>query len=83
MLDPRKVKEVILVIISEIALHLRRVHAAKRLGHIDRRNPQRRENITRHLSQGQHGAQNEANDGHHDRERAAQGCSDKIHAVKS
>ena len=53
VLDAGDVKEVILVIISEIALHLRRVHPAERLGDVNGRYSQGGKNVPRHLLQRQ------------------------------
>ena len=39
MLDPRDVEEMVLVVVGQVAFHLRRIHAAIRLRDVDRRNP--------------------------------------------
>ena len=48
MLNPRDVEKVILVIISDEALHLGWIHTAVGLCHVDRGDLQARENIPWH-----------------------------------
>ncbi len=48
MLDPGDVEEVVLVIVDDEPLHLRRVHAAERLRHIQHGDAQIREDVSRH-----------------------------------
>ena len=79
VLDAGDVEEVILVIISEVALHLRRVHAAVRLRHVNGGNAQRGEDVARHLLQGQRGPQGHRRHPGQDGERTAQGLCDQIH----
>ena len=52
VLDARDVEEVILVVVGQVAFHLRRIHAALRLRDVDGGNAQRREDIARHLFRG-------------------------------
>ena len=49
MLDSGDVEKVILVVVGQVALHLRRIHAAIGLRDIDRRNAERREDIAGHF----------------------------------
>ena len=71
VLDAGDVEEVIFVVVGEVALHLRRVHAAVGLRDVDGRNAQRREDVARHFLQGQPRTQNDGKDEHDDRERPA------------
>ena len=68
VLDAGDVEEVILVVISEIAFHLRRVHAAVGLRHVDRGRAELGENIHRHAPDCQKRRQRNGNDGHHNRD---------------
>ena len=45
VLDARDVEEVVLVAVGQVALHLGWIHTAVRLRHIDRGNPERREDV--------------------------------------
>ena len=71
MLDARDVKEVILVIVSEIALHLRGVHAPERLRDVNRGDAERRENVARQPLQSDPGTERNRDDQHDDGEWSA------------
>ena len=57
VIDAGDVEEVILVVVSQVAFHLGRVHAAVRLRHIDGGIAHLREDVHRHAFDGQDGAQ--------------------------
>ena len=79
VLDAGDVEEVILVIVGEVTLHLRRVHAAVRLRDVDRGNAERRKNIARHLSQGQHTSKTDAQNNHQSGDRATHRGGNEVH----
>ena len=81
VIDARDVEEVILVVIGEVAFHLRGVHAAIGLRHIDRRVAHLRKDIDRHALQREHGAQRDRDQRHHHGHRSAQGCQNQAHMV--
>ena len=67
MLDAGDVEEVILVVVGEEPLHLRRVHAAVGLRDVDGRNAQRRKHILGHVAQPEDRAQGQPQDHNQDR----------------
>ena len=62
VLDAGDVQEVVFVIEGEEAFHLRGVHAAERLGHVDRRDVQGREDVLGHAVQAEQGGQDQRKD---------------------
>src|ERR1051326_6602193 len=79
MLDPRDIEEMVFVIVSQEAFHLRRIHPSIRLRHINGRNPKGRKYIPWHLAHGEHRPKGHRDNNHQDRERPAQGWLDEIH----
>src|SRR5436853_233301 len=77
--DAGDVEEVVFVVISEITLHLRRVHATVRLRDVDRRNAERREDVPRHALEGESRAEHDRDDEHHDHQGPAHGGLDEVH----
>ena len=79
VLDAGDVEKVILVVVREEALHLRRIHPAKRLRDVDRRDAERREHIARHARNREPSA--EAHREHRDQDghRAAERGAGEIH----
>ena len=55
--DACDVKEVVLVVVRQVAFHLRRIHAAVRLRHENSGRAQLRENVDGHPAQRENGAQ--------------------------
>jgi hypothetical protein len=78
--NARDVEEVILVAVGEVALHLGGVHAAERLGDVNRRNAERRKNIARHALDAEHGGECDCEDENDHRKRTTQGELQEIHA---
>ena len=62
VLDAGDVKEVVFVIEGEEAFHLRGVHATERLGDVDRRDVQGREDVLGHAVQAEEGGQDQRED---------------------
>ena len=79
MLDARDVQKVILVVVSEVALHLRRVHAAVRLRDVDRRDAQRGEHIARHPLNRHPPAEAQRHHGDDHRKWSAERTADEVH----
>ncbi len=73
VIDAGDVEEVILVVISQVAFHLRRVHAAVRLRDIDGGIAHLRKDIDRHALHGQDGAERDRDQRDDHGERAAEG----------
>ncbi len=71
VIDARDVEEMILVVVSQIAFHLGRVHTAVRLRHVDGRIADLREDIDGHAFDGQDGAQGDGDQGHDHGDRSA------------
>ena len=57
VVDSRDVEKMVLVIVGQIAFHLRRVHAAIRLSHIDHRQVQAGKDVDSHLPNRQKASQ--------------------------
>ena len=72
VVDAGDVEEVILVVVSQVAFHLGRVHAAVRLRHVDGRIADLRKDIDGHALDGQDGAQGDGDQRHDYGERPAQ-----------
>ena len=81
VVDAGDVEKVVLVIVGEQPLHLRRVHAAVGLGDVDDREVQVGEDVDRHPGHGQHAAQRDGDDEHHHGERPPHGKDDRVHEV--
>ena len=79
VLDAGDIEEVILVVVRQVAFHLRRVHSAVRLRDVDRRYSERRKNIARHALQREQGAEHDGDHGDDHGRRAAKGDLDEIH----
>ena len=79
VIDAGDVEEVILVVISEIAFHLGRVHAAVGLGDVDGGVADLREDIDRHALDGEHGAEGDGEERHDDGDGAGEGREDESH----
>ena len=65
VVDAVDVEEVVLVVVGEQALHLRRVHAAVRLGDVDDRQIQVGKDVDRHPRHGQQAAERDGDHGDH------------------
>ena len=72
VVDAGDVEEVILVVVSQVAFHLGRVHAAVRLRDVDGRIADLRKDIDRHAADCENGAQRNGDQRHHHGERPAQ-----------
>jgi hypothetical protein len=72
VLDPSYVQEVVLVVVRQVAFHLRRIHPAEWLRDVDGGCPQLREDVHLHLLDGHQGCQCNRDDGDHDRDRPSQ-----------
>ena len=72
VIDAGDVEEVILVVIGEVAFHLRRVHAAVRLRHVDGRIADLRKDVDRHALGGEHGAERDGHQRNHHGDGPAQ-----------
>src|SRR4051812_17501284 len=83
MLNAGDVEEVIFVVISEVTLHLRRVHSAIRLRHVNRRHSERRKNIARHPLQGDPCAERDGNHQHDNGDGTAQRWGGQVHSAAS
>ena len=79
VVDAIDVEEVILVVVREQSLHLGRVHATVRLGDIDDREVQVREDVDRHTEGGQNAPEYNGGDQHHDGKRATEREDDWVH----
>ena len=77
--DASDVEEVVLVVICEITFHLRGVHAAVRLGYINRRHTERRKNVASHPLQRHPCPQSDRDHQHDDCDWPAQGWSREVH----
>ncbi len=69
-IESRDVKEVILVVVGKVAFHLRRVHSAIGLGHVDCGIADLRENIDGHPFQREHRAERNRYQGDDNRYRS-------------
>ena len=65
VIDAGDVEEVILVVVSEVAFHLRGVHAAVGLRDVDGGIADLREDVDRHALDGQQGAERDCDQRHH------------------
>ena len=79
VIDAGDVEEVILVVIGEVAFHLRGVHAAIGLGHVDCGVADLREDIDGHALESEHGAEGDGDQRHDYGHRSAEGCQDEAH----
>src|SRR5882724_2196998 len=79
MLNAGDKEEMELVIVSEITLHLRRIHAAKRLRNVNRGNAQRGKNIAGHLAQREDRAKRQSNHRDNNCQRSAQCRLSEVH----
>ena len=81
MLDAGDVKEVVFVIEGEEAFHLRGVHATERLGDVDRRDVQGREDVLGHAVQAEEGGQDQREDRDDQGDRPAKDQGKEIHGA--
>jgi hypothetical protein len=72
VIDARDVEEVILVVISQVPFHLRRVHPAIRLRDVDGRIADSGKDVGGHPLQRQQGAKRDRDQRHHYRDRPAE-----------
>ena len=79
VVDAVDVEEVVLVVVGEQPLHLRRVHAAVGLGDVDDGQVQVGEDVDRHAVDGQAAAQRDGDHEHHHGERPPHGEDDRVH----
>ena len=80
MLDPGDVEKVIFVIIREVTFHLGGVHSPIRLGHVNRRNPQRRKMSRGMRSHASTGADDHPKHQDKHRKRPTQGVLNEVHS---
>ena len=73
------VEEVVFVVEDQIPFHLRRAHAAVRLGDVNDREIQVRKDVDAHAEHGQDGAHRHAEDDHHYRNGPPQRCTNQPH----
>ena len=71
VVDAGDVEEVILVVVSQVAFHLRGVHAAVGLRHVDGGVADLRKDVDGHALDGEHGAERDGDEGHHHGQRSA------------
>src|SRR3977135_531911 len=83
MLDAGDVEEVVLIIVDDEAFHLRRVHPAVRLGHIQHGHPQIWEDVPRHAIDCQKPHQCNGYDHRQKRDRASQCKRYQVHRAAS
>src|SRR5579883_1115265 len=83
VVDPRDVKEVILVVIRQIAFHLRRIHAAVRLRDVDGRIADLREDVDGHAPDREHRAQRDGDQRGHDSDGPAERRENELHGPTS
>ena len=81
VLDAGDVEKVVLVVVGQRTLHLRRVHSAIRLGHVEGRDAQRREYVARHPAEPEQPGQTEGQHKHHNGDRPAKGCVQQRHGL--
>ena len=81
VLDAGDVEEVVFVIEREEAFHLGGVHAAERLGDVDCRYVQGREDVLGHAVQAEEGREDESDDPDHQGDRPAKDQGKEIHGV--
>jgi len=79
VVDAGDVEEVVLVIVGEQPLHLGGVHAAVRLGDVDDREVQVREDVDGHPEEGEAAPECDGDDEHHHGERSPHGEDDGVH----
>ena len=79
VIDAGDVEEVILVVVSEVAFHLRGVHAAVGLGDVDGGVADLREDIDGHALEGEDGAEGDGDQRDDDGDGPAEGCQDESH----
>ena len=79
MLDAGDVEEVVLVIVDDEPFHLRRVHAAVRLGHVQDGHPEIREDVPGHAIDRQKTHQCNGYDHRQKRDRASQRKRHQVH----
>ena len=83
VLDAGDVEEVVLVIVDDEPFHLRRVHAAVGLGHVQHGHPEIREDVPRHAIERQKTHQCNGYDHHQKRDRASQCKRHQVHRAAS
>ena len=83
VIDAGDVEEVILVVVSEIAFHLGRVHAAVGLRDVDGGVADLREDIDRHALDGEDGAEGDGDQRDDDGDGPAEGCEDESHSLRA
>jgi hypothetical protein len=66
--DPGDVEEMVLIIVCDLAFHLSGIDSAVRLSDVNDRDAKVRQDVTRHLTQREHGTQDNRNDGHQNRD---------------
>ena len=79
VVDAGDVKKVVLVVVGEIAFHLRGVHAAVGLADVHHRQVQAGEDVDGHLANRQDAAQRDADEGDYHGKGTIQGESDQPH----
>ena len=79
MLDAGDIEEVVLVVIRQEPVHLRRVHAAVRLGDVDRGIADGRKNINRHAPHRENGGGRERHHRNDDGDRTGEGGKGQAH----
>ncbi len=76
-LDPVDVEEVVLVVVDDVAFHLRRAQAAVRLRDVDRRHAQIGQDVALHARHAQRGHEDDGGDGDDHRDRAPERPADE------
>src|SRR5882757_1219428 len=79
MLDAGDVKEVVFIVVDDEPFHLRRVHAAVRLGHIQDGHPKIREDVPRHAIDREKTHQCDGYDHRQKRDRTSQCKRHQVH----
>ena len=77
MLDAVQIEEVVLVVIDELCLHLRRRHAAIGLDDVDDRHAELREDVGRRLLEREVGAEHDREHRDHDGDGALERAEDE------
>ena len=82
VVDAGDVEKVVLVIVGQVAFHLRRVHAAIGLGHVDHRQVEAGKDVDRHEHDCQQTGQRDGRHGNDHRNRTPQRRLDQPHKVE-
>jgi hypothetical protein len=78
-LDAVHVEEVVLVVVGEVAFHLRGAHPAVRLRDVDHRKVEIGKDIDARAADGKRRRQRDGDDGHQQRDGTTMGSADKPH----